>query len=391
MGKQIVIINSCDVIKQKQKSYNCVAAPLMQMEKNNRDRVVGVLDFLISNLVIGPLVVFYWRGTWELLDVHLFPESPELSNWVSLIIGVVIAVASGLLQSAFCWVSLRISPAVLVIFSRVYGYVLAFGVVNHWRGVWLLLNAYTGNSWLSPMLCLVIGSGLLFAFRSYRNVLTTPVVVGLDIFPESYFTISTRFNQKAIRHRFLLDLLFSVLVIASLVVVVWRGFWEILNIYLSSDDVVISGCYSLTIGYVLVCLLALGQRPLKAICRKLGDATTIGKVVFEDFVYLLYATVAITQWRGFWLIADELIFPTNQNLSLWLTHSAGFGGLMLMFVSNSAMSRGCVFDGALKDGAEVTMDISYLTYMVSWCKHSKSKEIPEMEAIVEENSEPTKV
>ncbi|XP_041373465.1 uncharacterized protein LOC121386581 [Gigantopelta aegis] len=317
------------------------------MGKKNRDRVVGVLDFLISNLVIGPLVVFYWRGTWELLDMHLLPESPKLSNWVSLIIGVVIGVASGLLQSAFCRVSLRFSPAVFVIFSRVYGYVLAFGVVNHWRGVWLLLNAYTGNSWLSPMLCLVIGSGLLFAFLS-----GTPV-------------ISSHHSK--------------------------RGLWELLNIYLFPDDVVISGCYSLAIGYVLVCLLALGQRPLKAICRKLGDATTIGKVVFEDFVYLLYGTVAITHWRGFWLIADELVFPTNQSLSLWLTHSAGFGGLMLMFVSNSAMSRGCVFDGDLKDGAEVTMDISYLTYMVSWWKHSNSKEIPGLQAVVEVMSEPTKV
>ena len=33
-------------------------------------------------------VLFYWRGTWLLLDSYLFPNHPHWSAWASLLIGV---------------------------------------------------------------------------------------------------------------------------------------------------------------------------------------------------------------------------------------------------------------------------------------------------------------
>ncbi|XP_041373468.1 uncharacterized protein LOC121386583 [Gigantopelta aegis] len=64
------------------------------------------------------------------------------------------------------------------------------------RGVWLLLGAYIGNGWISAMVSLIVGSGLLFAPRSFRNVLAPPVVIVLDIFPETHFIIPTRLKKK---------------------------------------------------------------------------------------------------------------------------------------------------------------------------------------------------
>jgi len=48
-----------------------------------------VVDNLLSAVLIGPLVVFYWRGTWELLNVYLFPRNQAASGWTCSAIGTV--------------------------------------------------------------------------------------------------------------------------------------------------------------------------------------------------------------------------------------------------------------------------------------------------------------
>ena len=35
-------------------------------------------------------IVSFWRGVWGLMDLYLFPKSPTLSFFVSIIIGLVI-------------------------------------------------------------------------------------------------------------------------------------------------------------------------------------------------------------------------------------------------------------------------------------------------------------
>ena len=39
----------------------------------NKSRLMSVADFFWSSCVIAPLVVTYWRGTWDLLDDWVSP------------------------------------------------------------------------------------------------------------------------------------------------------------------------------------------------------------------------------------------------------------------------------------------------------------------------------
>jgi hypothetical protein len=41
-------------------------------------------------LLIGLSVVSFWRGAWGIMDTYLFPNSYELSSWVSILIGSII-------------------------------------------------------------------------------------------------------------------------------------------------------------------------------------------------------------------------------------------------------------------------------------------------------------
>ncbi len=43
---------------------------------------------LIMAVGIGFSVVAFWRGTWGLMDLYLFPDNPTLSHSASLLLGI---------------------------------------------------------------------------------------------------------------------------------------------------------------------------------------------------------------------------------------------------------------------------------------------------------------
>ena len=102
-----------------------------------------MLDSLLTVCVVHQLVVFYWRGVWEIFDVHLLPND----NHKSAIICLIIAYS---LQSIVCLIQPAVNCAcrsnrskllrwaaevVVFFFASLVGVVL-------WRGVWLLLNVH---------------------------------------------------------------------------------------------------------------------------------------------------------------------------------------------------------------------------------------------------------
>ncbi|MBI5803071.1 hypothetical protein HY448_00065 [Candidatus Pacearchaeota archaeon] len=45
---------------------------------------------VFHTLLIAFAIVSFWRGTWGLMDLYLFPENHLVSFWISILIGVVI-------------------------------------------------------------------------------------------------------------------------------------------------------------------------------------------------------------------------------------------------------------------------------------------------------------
>lgn len=48
----------------------------------------------IFAIIIGLAVISFWRGAWGLIDEYLFPDHYRLSLWASLILGIVILIAT---------------------------------------------------------------------------------------------------------------------------------------------------------------------------------------------------------------------------------------------------------------------------------------------------------
>jgi hypothetical protein len=50
---------------------------------------------ILTAILVAFAVIAFWRGIWQLLDLYLFPGNYELSNWVSLLGGLIILIATG--------------------------------------------------------------------------------------------------------------------------------------------------------------------------------------------------------------------------------------------------------------------------------------------------------
>ena len=46
------------------------------------------------SILIAFAVVSFWRGIWGLMDEYLFPNNYDLSLWTSLVVGLIILIAT---------------------------------------------------------------------------------------------------------------------------------------------------------------------------------------------------------------------------------------------------------------------------------------------------------
>lgn len=126
-----------------------------------RDSTLALLaDSAFSHLVIGSLTVLFWRGLWEFLNRNLTPGDPELGAWICFAAGnaglVALSLSQNLWKTYVTSQDVR-SPRWLMGY-HVYTYALGTLNVLHWRGLWTLLDIYTGIDELSCWVSLAVGN-----------------------------------------------------------------------------------------------------------------------------------------------------------------------------------------------------------------------------------------
>ena len=179
------VIQRCD-IHVLQKSTK-------KMPTMNVDICLRVIDILWSCFVVTPLVVFYWSGTWKLLDAYVLPVSatdgvPLLSSYVSLGIGTAIGLSGYLVLPLL---SEHVNPqwsVKHVIVSRIFSYIYVFGILNFWRGVWNITDHFVGTDLRWSLVCYAISKLILIALRSVSSCLSSPFIVTKDHRDDFYKT-----------------------------------------------------------------------------------------------------------------------------------------------------------------------------------------------------------
>ncbi|GAV01965.1 hypothetical protein RvY_12588-2 [Ramazzottius varieornatus] len=311
-----------------------------------------ILDGLMNILVLAPLVVTYWRGTFHVLDIYLLPD-PALrvaSHWLSIAVAVVGLLIFGYLQD---WMRQRVnatkSPISEIMLKRIYCYFFGLMCVNHWRGVWGLWDIYTGYTLASGLYSFGSGVAILLMTRGFCNTLSPPLIAACDL-NDDFFQITTRFQvPRSVTCLYLLDSLFSIVVMGSAVVGVVRGFWYILdNVH---EQSIFSYMLSLLAAVLLMIITLFLQKPASIVSAKLeGSGHWWLKIIFEDCYMVLGMMTGINAWRAVWGIWDLYVYPQDRVLSAWIGHVVGQLGLMLMYHASSALVKGISVDGAAPAG-----------------------------------------
>lgn len=173
-----------------------------------------VIDALWNLCVLFPVLVLFWTGTWDLVDVYmdrLFPNQTLVSGGMSIVIGGIILISGyfviPLLKEFVCPFSWRSLKHIVV--SRICMYVCSVGNMFFWRGLWNTTLILVGiDPWILPAMAF-IALVLVILLKSTVNCIGCPFGIHLDTSPDFYDT-SPRFRQQVSAQHSLRTLLMQV-------------------------------------------------------------------------------------------------------------------------------------------------------------------------------------
>ncbi|CAB3255692.1 unnamed protein product [Arctia plantaginis] len=370
-GKKIEILEKAKSAEKLEKALSLESCVSVPTEKCSYDEATYG-DAVFSMFLVSPQVVSVWRGTWGIMELH-----PELFPYAQIyLLGIVIHICFALLRAKllersagaysspgggpFSWITERI-------LSRVYTYIFILCNIMHWRGGFGLFDLFIStvvpeaSDPHRPVLILAVTLTFYVAaafLRSSRNFLASPYFLVTDG-KEATYIFTTRFRVSNSRETmlYILDCIFSVAVVGSLVVFVWRGSWALLDIFLFPEDVAKSCWTSLIVGYAIVVVTFALQAPVRWAAARLQGAP---RLLLADVYHLVSFIATVNVWRGVWGLLDVYFFPDSPKLSNWSSHIISLAFLILLNCSNSIIVRGVYIDAEEPAGECVVFPCHYL-------------------------------
>ncbi|XP_058119882.1 uncharacterized protein LOC131282408 [Anopheles ziemanni] len=336
--------------------------------------LLELIDYLYASLVVAPLVVCYWRGTWNLMGDYIFPSDLTTSLVVSLVIGIVGHIVFNIFQATLRrHLNADKHRIAYYLGSRMYTAIYGVICVNGWRGGWQLIDLYTTHDVLYVVLITLGCIFILACLKGVRNVMGTPFLIINDSRRE-YFDVPTYFKLTGSKDPglYVLDCMFSVLVIGSLVVFVWRGLWVLLDLKLFPHDQGTSAWASVIIGYGVTGLTFSLQPLMRWTCDRL---TGFWRVVVADFFLFFSFIGTINVWRGIWQALDTYFLPDEKLLSNWITHAVSLLLLILLNCSNSVLVRGVYIDAEEPAGQCVVFPVYYIRLFFQKERNKKQRRL----------------
>ncbi|XP_070498973.1 uncharacterized protein [Chironomus tepperi] len=362
-------------------------------KEKRKKRFLNFLDCCISLFIVSPLVVGFWKGLWN--NINYYHEVYNIFPiWESLIICYILSssiyYARDHLESFIITgndnkvKSIYLKGLRRTIIYRIYHYIFAFSSIMIWRCIWEIIPIYAGPEAEPAVLLSLVCFIPLVMMRSVRNLVAPPVLIITDS-KEFAFNFPTRYRIDGTREPglYIFDCLFSVLVIGSLVVFVWRGLWVLLDLKLFPEDATVSAWASLIIGYAIVGITFSMQPIMKWACEKLEG---FWRIIIADIFLFVSFIGTVNVWRGIWALLDIYFLPENKLLSDWLTHGVSLVLLILLNCSNSVLVRGVYIDAEEPAGQCVIFPVYYIRLFFQKERTKKQKRLNETTDRIDHNN-----
>ena len=167
--------------------------------------------------------------------------------------------------------------------------------------------------------------------------------------------------------KYMMDCLLTHFVIIPIAILTWRSAWATVGHFLFPQDAWLSDVVALAIGMPATMILFAFQSPLAKISCKLEErGNGFGKLLYEDFIYLITSLCQFFIWRGGWnlnaryLLADPLVGG-------WVNHVVGTILLMCLQLFSYVSACGCALDGFDPRGKAIFP----LRYLRHYLRHYK--------------------
>ena len=320
-------------------------------------------------LVAGILVVSFWRGTWELLDIWFCNQTKEANIVDGTLFCLFFESEKRVHMAAYCYLAGILATFLFVCLvwlglwrskrrdcleywripvRFVIIYIAGFATVMVWRGIWYITDdfMFPHDPPLSYWVSAVAGFNGAFIFVCGASLLAPPAIFLYDgpafsfrppiaiTAVATYLSITTpkEEEKKSLTPlaRFF-DVIFSFLILPWFVVWFWRGVWMLQDYYFwgftDEHDLHMSLLWSslLTIG----CLYLGSDDFVIFIPLSLQKIGIIQEWV-SRLVLLILAIGVVSFWRVIWYFWDEFLTFSNPTASNWVAHWIGIMGLLFM-------------------------------------------------------------
>ena len=229
--------------------------------------------------------------------------------------------------------------------SWVYVALYAIAGVSFWRGIWTLMTKDIGLGPAQLLVIMVMGLVLILSMRAGKSLLSTPLVIAVDRHENIWANGNFFKKTPTDKWWFVLDVLFTNLVMRHLIVFSWWSLWELENQFLTQKDIGEKDTYvavdSLLMGYCAY-IVTYGL-------DYLHQNTTTTKLYVNKTLYVftilfgLFATVNI--WRGLWSMLDHFFLPDiDHDENYLLSHIISLVLLTLAMVSTTISNDGIILD-----------------------------------------------
>lgn len=155
-------------------------------------------DALFASIVVAPAVVTYWKSTWSLLDIYVYPDNSIASAAACAAFGLCVDLILCVFQSQLAkYLSPDRGRLTYYVLSRLCTCLAGVACVGAWRGAWNLLNECTGDSARTLLSTTAAATLSLAALRTLRNICAVPFAVAVDS-PQDFFYVPTMFRTVGI-------------------------------------------------------------------------------------------------------------------------------------------------------------------------------------------------
>ncbi len=264
------------------------------------------------------------------------PTRNQLSGLVCYLVGLIVRIILDLAKYHIAEFLDEKHPVVKALGGWIYTGIFAFAGVSFWRGIWYLMDLDVGEKKLQLSLVL-IGSLVLFLMSKVsRSLISAPLSLCFDSHENTFLNANYFRQTPESKTWFVVDVLFTNIVIRQLIVFCWWSLWSLENIFLINNVIGVKdnevSWDSIILGYFTT-IIAFGMD------KMLLASTTRKQYITKPLQYLttliaFFASVNV--WRGIWSLYDNYLFPSvDKDLNYIVSAVLGFLVLSITLLSNS--------------------------------------------------------